>query len=66
VKSPAQYRATEALCREHAKLDKKTAKSWLEEAELWSKLMKVEQRLQMLERARPEVRQEKMSSARKA
>ena len=66
MKSPAQYRAMEALCREHAELDKKTAKSWLEEADLWSNLMKVEQRLQILRKARPEIRQEKKPSTRKA
>jgi hypothetical protein len=66
VKGPAQYRAMEALCREHAKLDKKTAKSWLEKADLWSKLIKVEQRLLILRKALPESRQEKRPSARKA
>lgn len=66
MKGPAQYRAMEALCREHAELDKKTAKSWLEEADLWSKLIKVEHRLQILQKARPEIRQEKRPAARKA
>jgi hypothetical protein len=44
----------EMLCRRQAKLDKKTAQSWLEEAELWSKLKKIEQRLQTLRHVRPD------------
>jgi hypothetical protein len=54
VNSPDRYRAMEMLCRRHAKLDKKTAKSWLEEAELWSKLKEIEQRLQTLRHVRPD------------
>jgi hypothetical protein len=43
-----RYREMEKACRQHAQLDKTTAKRWLEEAELWLKLMQVEHRLQLL------------------
>jgi len=59
VKSPDRYRAMETLCRRHAELDKKTAKTWLEEADLWSRLLKVEQRLKALGRVRPNAKREK-------
>jgi hypothetical protein len=48
MKKLAHYVAMEESCRRHAQLDKTTAERWLEEAELWSKLMKVEHRLQLL------------------
>jgi replicative DNA helicase len=48
----ARYRAMEELCRRHAELDETTAARWLEEAELCSQLMKVEQRLQLVRRFR--------------
>jgi hypothetical protein len=44
----SRYRQMELLCRQHADLDKKTADSWLEEAEIWSKLGTIEHRLQLL------------------
>jgi hypothetical protein len=44
----SRYRQMELLCRQHADLDKKTADSWLEEAEIWSKLETIEHRLQLL------------------
>jgi hypothetical protein len=48
MKKPVRHNAMEELCRRHAELDKTTATIWLEEADLWSKLAKVEQRLQIL------------------
>ena len=48
VKTIDRYREMEEACRRHAGLDKTTAAYWLEEAEVWSKLMKVEHRLQLL------------------
>jgi hypothetical protein len=49
MKKPNRYDAMEELCRRHAELDKTTATVWLREADLWSKLAKVEQRLQILQ-----------------
>ncbi len=48
MKTIDRYREMEEACRRHAGLDKTTAAYWLEEAEVWSKLMKVEHRLQLL------------------
>jgi hypothetical protein len=48
MNTSARYRSMEESCRRHAQLDDATARSWLEEAELLSKLIKVEQRLQVL------------------
>jgi hypothetical protein len=59
MKNPRRYDAMAELCRRHAELDKSTTSIWLEEADLWSKLNKVEQRLQVLER--PDNRREKNS-----
>jgi len=36
------------ICRRNAGLDETTAAHWLEQAEVWSKLEKVEHRLQLL------------------
>jgi hypothetical protein len=44
----SRYREMEKACRRHAQLDKTTAKLWLEEAQIWLKLMQVEHRLQSL------------------
>jgi hypothetical protein len=49
MKRPVRYDAMEELCRRHAELDKSTATIWLEEADIWSKLTKVEQRLRILQ-----------------
>jgi hypothetical protein len=49
MKKPIRYAAMEELCRRHAELDKTTTTIWLEEADLWSRLAKVEQRLQILQ-----------------
>jgi hypothetical protein len=46
MKTSAHYHAMEQSCRRHAELDSTTAVRWLEEAELWSTLVKVEHRLQ--------------------
>lgn len=48
MKSLKNYLAQERLCREHAELDKTTADSWSEEAEIWAKLAIVERRLLVL------------------
>jgi hypothetical protein len=48
MNSLKNYLAREALCREHAELDKTTAGSWSEEAEIWAKLALVEKRLLVL------------------
>lgn len=52
MKPLARYIAMEQSCRRHAELDKSNSERWLEEAELWSKLAKLEQRLQMLGKVR--------------
>jgi hypothetical protein len=52
MKTLARHRAMEDSCRRHAEFDKTTASHWLEEAELWSKLETVEQRLDLLRRVR--------------
>jgi hypothetical protein len=43
-----RYQQMELLCRQHADLDEQTAESWLAEAEIWSKLVTIEHRLQIL------------------
>jgi hypothetical protein len=43
-----RYKQMELLCRQHANLDEKTASSWLVEAEIWSRLITIEHRLQIL------------------
>jgi hypothetical protein len=48
VKTIDRCREMEEACLRHAQLDETTAAYWLEEAEVWSKLMKVEYRLQLL------------------
>jgi hypothetical protein len=48
VKTIDRCREMEEACRRHAELDKTTATHWLEKADVWSKLMKVEHRLQLL------------------
>ena len=48
MKTIDRCREMEEACRRHAQLDETTAAYWLEEAEVWSKLMKVEYRLQLL------------------
>jgi hypothetical protein len=48
MKAVEKCRAMEGACRRHAELDKTTATSWLEEAEVWSRLERVERRLQLL------------------
>lgn len=53
MKAFARYRAIEEACRRHAELDEKTASRWLEEAELWSKLVEIEYRLQILGEVQP-------------
>jgi hypothetical protein len=52
-----RYDAMEERCRRHAELDETTTSKWLEEADLWSKLNKVERRLQILKG--PDKRREK-------
>jgi hypothetical protein len=48
VKTIDRCRKMEEACRRHAELDETTAAHWLELAEVWSKLEKVEHRLQQL------------------
>jgi hypothetical protein len=43
-----RYQQMELLCRQHADLDERTAESWLAEAEIWSKLVMIEHRLEIL------------------
>jgi hypothetical protein len=50
MKTFNRYRAMEEACRRHAELDKTTAARWLEEAELLSKLVEVEHRLQSVQK----------------
>ena len=61
MKVRVRHDAMEELCRRHALLDSATAEFWLEEAELWSKLKVVEERLKILT-ARPDNQQGKSSS----
>ena len=48
MNSLKDYLAREKFCRQHAALDKTTAGSWFEEAEIWAKLAQVEKRLSVL------------------
>jgi len=48
MNSLKNYLTRENLCRQHADLDKTTASSWSEEAEIWAKLALVEKRLLVL------------------
>jgi len=48
MNSLKNYLAREELCRQHAELDKTTAGSWSEEAEIWAKLALIEKRLLVL------------------
>lgn len=48
MNSLRNYLAREKLCRQHAQLDKSTAGSWSEEAEIWAKLALIEKRLLVL------------------
>lgn len=41
----------ELLCRQYAELDSATPSAWLEQAELWSRLMIIEDRLDYLQQA---------------
>jgi hypothetical protein len=60
VKIP-RYGALETISRRHAELDKITARIWLEEAEIYSRLKVVEHRLLTLRRAQLYVKKEKPS-----
>jgi hypothetical protein len=60
VKIP-RYDALETISRRHAELDKITARIWLEEAEIYSRLKVVDHRLLKLRRAWPDVKKEKPS-----
>jgi hypothetical protein len=48
MNSLKNYLAREKMCRQHAELDKTTAGSWGEEADIWAKLAAVEKRLLVL------------------
>jgi hypothetical protein len=48
MNSLKNYLAREKMCRRHAELDKTTAGSWSEEADIWAKLAVVEKRLLVL------------------
>ena len=48
MNSLENYLAREKLCRQHAELDKTTAGTWSEEAEICAKLVQLEKRLMVL------------------